>query len=267
MGALALRPAVEEEIKARGISPGYGSPIGAKNATVIIDDSVEAGVNLVAGANEEEYHYLNVNAGRDFNADITADIASAAGGDRCAHCGAALTESRGIEVGNIFQLGTRYSDSMNCTYLDQNGKQQPVYMGSYGIGIGRLFASIVEEYNDDYGIIWPPQIAPFDIHLVDLASDPVRGSEIRACLEKAGYAVLHDERSERAGVKFNDADLIGVPVRITIGEKALAQQCVELKLRWEKDNSLVPLDGLEDTLRTLFDGLTDQFEKTFPLER
>ena len=260
-GALALRPALAEEIVSRGISPGYGSPIGAKNVTVIADDSVEAGVNLVAGANEDEYHYINVNIGRDFSADIIADIASATGGFKCAHCGGELTETRGIEVGNIFQLGTRYSDSMNCTYLDKNGKQQPVFMGSYGIGIGRLFASLVEEYHDEYGIIWPPQVAPYDIHLVDLASDPKHGEEIRTLFENAGFAVLHDERDERAGVKFNDADLIGVPIRVTIGEKALARKNVELKLRWEKEISMVPLDALEERIGAIIGELEEKFSK------
>ncbi len=267
VGALTMRPALPEEIVSRGISPGYGSPIGAKNVTVVIDDSVESGVNLVAGANEDEYHYINVNPGRDFEADITSDIASAADGYKCAQCGAELTENRGIEVGNIFQLGTKYSDSMNCTYLDHTGKQQPVYMGSYGIGIGRLFASIVEEYNDKYGIIWPPQIAPYDIHLVDLASDPKHASDLRTSLENAGLAVLHDDRAERAGVKFNDADLIGIPVRITIGEKALAEKSVELKLRWEKETSMIPLDGLVASIRSIINGLTGQFSENFPLEK
>ncbi len=267
VGALALRPAVEEEMVSRGISPGYGSPIGAKNVIVVVDDSIEAGVNLVAGANEDGYHYIHVNAGRDFAADIKADIASASGGYKCARCGGELTEARGIEVGNIFQLGTRYSDSMKCTYLDKSGKQQPVYMGSYGIGIGRLFASIVEEYHDEYGIIWPPQISPYDIHLVDLATEAKHADEIRISLENAGFEVLFDDRAERAGVKFNDADLIGVPVRITIGEKALAGKCVEVKLRWEKDTSMVPLDGLEKGVRAIASKLIDKFNERFPLER
>jgi prolyl-tRNA synthetase len=263
IGALALRPALPEEIVSKGIAPGYGSPIGAKNVTVVIDESIAKGVNLVAGANEEEYHYINVNSGRDFKADLETDIARAAGGCTCAKCGGVLTETRGIEVANIFQLGTKYSDSMNCTYLDDTGKQQPVYMGSYGIGIGRLLASIVEEYNDKYGIIWPPQVAPYDIHLVDLSPEPEHAKDIQNRLENAGFTVLHDDRTERAGVKFNDADLIGIPVRITIGAKALAEKSVELKLRWEKENSMIPLDGLENSVRSIADGLADQFGERF----
>lgn len=265
-GAFALRPALQEEITARGICPGYGSPIGAKNVTVVIDDSVEAGGNFVAGANEEGYHYLNVNSGRDFKPDIVADIASAAPGFSCAECGGALTEKRGIEVGNIFQLGTKYSESMNCTYLDNDGKRKPVFMGSYGIGIGRLLASVVEEYHDEYGIIWPPRLAPYDVHLVDLASTDEHANRIRESLKRNGIRVLQDDRNERAGVKFNDADLIGIPVRITIGEKALKNNCVELKLRWEKEKSEIPVDGLEENVCAVVSRLDEAFRKRFPLK-
>ncbi|MBN1685764.1 MAG: proline--tRNA ligase [Spirochaetales bacterium] len=262
----AFRPAVEEEITSRGISPGYGSPIGAKNVTVVMDDSLQTAANFVAGANERDYHFLNVNAGRDFEADIVADISFASAGRRCARCGEKLIEKRGIEVGNIFGLGTKYSESMNCTYLDRDGKRKPVYMGSYGIGIGRLLASVVEQYHDDYGIIWPPRLAPFDIHLVDLVSGREQADHVRGRLERAGYRVLHDDRDERAGVKFNDADLIGIPVRITIGEKTLKEGCVELKLRWEKEKSAIPIEELEKRVCALISGLDDTFRKRFPLE-
>lgn len=264
IGAFALRPALNEEITSRGISPGYGSPIGAKDLTIVIDDSVETGVNLVAGANEEEYHYLNVNAGRDFNPDIVADIAVAGGGFPCSGCGGELSEKRGIEVGNIFQLGTKYSESMGCTYLDGTGTSRPVWMGSYGIGIGRLLASIVEEYHDEYGIIWPPQLAPYDIHLVDLTSDGGQSADIRKRLEATGLRVLVDDRDERAGVKFNDADLIGVPVRITVGERALKRNCVEVKLRWEKEMSDVSLQNLESDIQAVVSGLDTAFATRFP---
>jgi prolyl-tRNA synthetase len=152
---------------------------------------------------------------------------------------------------------------MNCTYLDETGKQRPVYMGSYGIGVGRLLASVVEEYHDEYGIVWPPQIAPYDVHLVDLATDPGHAAGIRERLESAGFSVLYDDRDERAGVKFNDADLIGLPIRITVGEKALAEKSVEVKIRWEKDTSMIPIDGLEARVTEIAGQIDEKFSSRY----
>jgi prolyl-tRNA synthetase len=231
-----LWPAREEEIRARGVVPGYGSPIGARETLVVVDDAIPASPNLVAGANEEGYHLRNANYGRDFKADVVADIAAAQEGDACPQCGRPLRACRGVEVGNIFQLGTRYTEAMGGAYLDADGKEKPVVMGSYGIGVGRLLACIAEEHRDDKGLIWPVSVAPFQVHLVSLARD--EGEATGAAAEKLyqelgarGVEVLYDERRETPGVKFNDADLIGVPVRLTVGERSLKKGAVELKLR------------------------------------
>ncbi|HST03730.1 MAG TPA: proline--tRNA ligase, partial [Chloroflexia bacterium] len=169
VGAKALRPAREDEIRAIGAEPGYGSPVGVRGAIVVVDDAVATSPNLVAGANEESYHLLNVNYGRDFQGDIVTDIAAAQEGDACVQCGEGLRLVGGVEVGNIFKLGTFYSEAMGCTFLDSNGTSKPVVMGSYGIGVGRLLACIAEEYNDARGLMWPITVAPFEVQLVSLA--------------------------------------------------------------------------------------------------
>ncbi len=171
--ARSLRPATEDEIIAIGAVPGYASPVGLKGALLVIDDAVPTSPNLVAGANQEGYHLRNVNYPRDYQADIVTDIVSARDGDACPECGQPLQTVRGVEVGNIFQLGTRYSDAMGCTFLDTDGEQKPVVMGSYGIGSGRLMACIAEEHHDEFGLVWPITVAPFQVHLVVLAG---RGS-------------------------------------------------------------------------------------------
>ena len=242
-----LRPAREEEIAAVGAEPGYGSPIGVRDALVVADDSVPASPNLVAGANEAGYHLKNVNCGRDYQPDLVGDIAAAQEGDACPDCGTPLETSRGVEVGNIFQLGTRYSDAMGCTFLDAAGRERPVIMGSYGIGVGRLLACVAEEHHDEQGLIWPLSLAPFQVHLVALAKGP--GQTVEAAeglgerLGAAGVEVLLDDRNENAGVKFNDADLIGLPVRLTVGDRSLKQGLVEMKLRSRADRVDVPLEG------------------------
>lgn len=225
-----LRPATEEEIRDVGATPGYASPIGLKNVTVIVDDAVPASPNLVAGANEAGYHLLNTNIGRDYAATIVADIAAAGDGDACLNCGQPLYTSRGVEVGNIFKLGTRYSAAINATYFDADGAQKPIVMGSYGIGSGRLLACIAEEHHDDKGLIWPITVAPYHVHLVSLGQAEAADRVYEALL-KAGIEVLYDDREESPGVKFNDADLIGIPIRVTVAAKALAKGGVEVKRR------------------------------------
>lgn len=240
--AKALRPAHEEEIRAIGASPGYGSPVGiSADVLIVVDDLVAQSPNLVAGANEDGYHYLNVNYGRDFNASIVTDIVAAEDGYACPECGAALRTSRGVEVGNIFKLGTRYSAAMGATFLDKEGKAQPVIMGSYGIGSGRLLACIAEEYNDEYGLCWPITVAPFQVHLVALRGGFEVAKELYGDLEAAGIEVLFDDRDESPGVKFNDADLIGVPIRLTVGGRSLKKGGVEMKARTAKEVTLLPL--------------------------
>jgi prolyl-tRNA synthetase len=248
--ALGLRPAREEEISACGAVPGYASPIGLGSGVfVVADDSIPATPNLVAGANEAGYHLEGVNYGRDFEAGIVADIAAAGEGRACSECGATLRTSRGVEVGNIFQLGTKYTDAMGCTYLDADGVAQSVVMGSYGIGVGRLLACIAEEHSDENGLIWPLSVAPYQVHLVVLAKNgqgpaAAAAEKIYEELMQADVEVLYDDRSENPGVKFKDADLIGIPLRITVGERSLKEGQVEVKGRAEAEPSGVAVDDV-----------------------
>ena len=246
VGAKEMRPAQDEEILAVGSVPGYGSPVGVKGALVVVDDSVPASANLVAGANEEGYHLRNVNCGRDYEPDIVCDIAAAQEGDACLECGHPLNASRGVEAGNIFQLGTKYTEALGGNFLDAEGKAKPVVMGSYGIGVGRLLACIAEEYNDDDGLIWPISVAPYQVHIVALAKGEgpawEAAEKLYGELQARGVEVLLDDRSENPGVKFNDADLIGIPVRLTVGERSLKKGVIELKVRREEERQEVPVE-------------------------
>ena len=247
--ANALRPAHEEEIMACGMVPGYASPIGAKGDFIcIVDETVAKSNNLVAGANEAGFHYLNTNYGRDYEG-IVADIASARDGFACPVCGKPLKASKGVEIGNIFQLGTRYSESMNCTYQDENGKQVPVVMGSYGIGVGRLLACIAEEYNDESGLKLPVSVAPYQVHLVSLVKETEVADKLYEELQKAGIEVLYDDRKETAGVKFADADLIGIPLRITLGNRSLKEGKVEVKIRETGETTSFLLEDIADEIK------------------
>ena len=249
-GAVEMRPATEDEIRAIGAEPGYGSPIGvAEDTMVIVDERVAASSNLVSGANKVDYHCLNVNVGRDFEADLVADLVAVEAGMPCASCGALLQSARGVEVGNIFKLGTRYSEKLGANYLDENGRARPLVMGSYGIGVGRLLACVIEEHHDDQGIVWPISVAPFHVHIVVLSGNRPKGEleaaeQICRDLEAEKIEVLLDDRDERAGVKFNDADLIGIPIRITVGSRGLARGEVEVKMRNEQERKNVAIDAL-----------------------
>lgn len=244
-----LRPAREEEISAIGAVPGYASPIGLKGALVVVDDLIPGSPNLVAGANEEGYHLKNVNYGRDVTADIVTDLVTAEEGMPCPNCGSPLRASRGVEVGNIFKLGTRYSDSLGCKFLDKDGQSKPVIMGSYGIGSGRLLACVAEQYHDEHGLLWPITIAPYPVHLVALPGAQEQADRVYEELQAGGVEVLYDDREETPGVKFNDADLIGLPLRLTVSERSLKpspeqgrrEGGVEFKLRTSKDRTVVPL--------------------------
>lgn len=257
--AKALRPAHDEEIGTVGAVPGYASPIGLDGVLVVADDVITASANLVAGANEEGFHLLNVNYGRDYEAEIVADIAAAQEGDRCPQCGAQMRMSRGVEVGNIFKLGTEFSSAMGATFVDEDGEARPVIMGSYGIGVGRLLACIVEEYNDENGIVWPISVAPYEVHLVSLRGVEDTAERIHGQLRSAGIEVLFDDRDESAGVKFNDADLIGIPIRLTVGKRGLEEGGVEMKLRQEEERQLVPLNDVvprvQSVRQTLFEAI------------
>ncbi len=240
--AKALRPAQEAEILAVGATPGYASPIGLRDVLVVVDEAVVNSPNLVAGANEVGYHLRNVNYGRDYRADIVADLAAAEEGAGCPNCGELLSASRGVEVGNIFKLGVHFSEALGAYYSDEAGRSRPIVMGSYGIGVGRLIACIAEQHHDDFGLLWPATVAPFDVHLTALRGGFEEAARLYDELRSAGLDVLFDDRDVSPGVKFNDADLIGAPVRLTVGQRSLAQGGVELKLRHEDERTLIAID-------------------------
>lgn len=242
--AKELRPALDEEIKAVGAVPGYASPIGLKDILVVVDDAIPDSPNLVAGANEEGFHMINVNHERDYKTDIVTDIVSAQAGDLCPKCGNPMRESRGVEVGNIFKLGTKYTEALGATFLNKDGRPQPVIMGSYGIGSGRLLACIAEEHNDEHGLIWPITVAPYHVHLIALRGGEEEADKLYAALLAADLEVLYDERDDSPGVKFNDADLIGIPIRLTVSKRSLGDGGVELKLRKADDKEIIALDDI-----------------------
>jgi len=251
--ATALRPATTEEIRAAGMEAGYASPIGAHDTTVVVDDLVARSPNLVAGANRPGYHLRNVNVGRDFGADLTVDIANARAGDPCPACGAALVLRNGIEVGNIFKLGTDFAIPMGVTYLGEDGERHPIVMGSYGIGLGRAVACIVEAHHDDKGIAWPEAVAPYAAHIVTVGAG--KDERVRAEAEglygrlaDAGVEVLYDDRDESPGVKFTDAELLGMPLIVTISPRSLGAGGAEVTVRASGERSVRPIAELEAQL-------------------
>lgn len=250
-----LKPATAEEIKAVGGEPGYASPIGIDRtkALVVVDDLVAASPNLVSGANEAGFHYLNVTVGRDYEPDVDADITSAFPGAPCPQCAGALRLVRGVEVGNIFQLGTRYTEALEATYLDAAGQARPIVMGSYGIGVGRLLACVAEAHHDERGLKLPITVAPYDLYLVRLGrNDPeleAQADGLYAALRATGVEVLYDQRDVSPGVKFADADLLGIPLRATISARSLRSGGIELKRRDREETRIVPLDAAVSAVR------------------
>lgn len=250
LGASELKAATDAELRAAGLVPGYASPVGVAGPRVVADRSVEAARNLVGGANREGYHLLNVNLGRDFEAEV-ADIAAVRQGDACPECGDPLREARGIEMGNIFQLGTGYAEKLGATYLDREGDQQAMIMASYGIGIGRLFACVIERHHDEHGIVFPMSVSPYDVHVVQLgdkAEITQAAAELEDGLQAAGLSVLRDDREESAGVKFNDADLIGTTIRVTVSNRGLKNGEIEIKLRGESEATNAPVEAAVDRI-------------------
>ena len=260
-GARDLRMADEDTIRIAGGCPGFMSPIGIRKGThIVVDETAMRMKNAVSGANEVDFHYKNVNPLRDFKGVIVADIRLVAEGDACPVCtNGHLHISRGIEAGQIFALGTKYSEAMGAYFLDENGKSQPLQMGCYGIGVGRTMAAAIEQNNDEQGIIWPRAIAPFEVVVVavnaKIDEQLAYAEEIYEELRAAGVDALLDDRRERAGVKFNDCDLIGYPVRIAIGPKTIESGSIEVKVR--KTGTLVNfardtyLAGVQEMLQTL----------------
>ncbi len=264
LGGGELRAATDDEIRAAGAEPGYGSPVGlavrqsidGAGVLVVGDRSIQAGANLVAGANRPGFHLTGVNYPRDLSVTLLADVAQVREGDPCPRCGQPLHAESAIELGHCFKLGTRYAERLGATYLDAAGQEHPIVMGSYGIGVGRLMAAVVEEHHDEAGIIWPPSLAPFDIHLVTLAradEDRQPSEDIYQALRAAGLSVLYDDRDERAGVKFNDADLIGCPLRVTISRRSLKAGGAEVKTRWEEQRQVMELERLPQAAAALLD--------------
>ncbi len=244
----------EETKQVLGCEVGFLGPVHVKNVEIIADHAVKAVVNGICGANEENYHFINVNPDRDFEVSRYEDIRFIEEGDPSPDGQGKIVFARGIEVGHIFKLGTRYSEAMNAVYLDENGKTKPMIMGCYGIGVSRLLAAIAEQYNDDKGLVWPENIAPFHIHLIPVNTKDETQLELAeklyALLKNNHYDVLLDDRAERAGVKFADSDLIGLPVRVTVGKKA-SEGIVEVKIRKTGEIIETEADHLLQTLKEI----------------
>ena len=264
-GALALRPAHDEEIEAVGAVPGFASPIGTDRdmSVVIVDELVTRTPNLVLGANEPDHHVLHTNCGRDYEADFVGEIAAAVEGAACPECGEPLRMARGVEVGNIFQLGTKYSEALGAFYAEEDGKERPIVLGSYGIGLGRLLACVAEEHRDDRGLMLPISIAPYHVSLVSLA----RSGDTAAVADRlydelraAGVEVLYDDRDASPGVKLTDADLQGMPLRLLVSERSLKQGGAELKRRAAEDAGLVPLEDAVAGVLAEIDALRAELE-------
>ncbi|WP_196594106.1 proline--tRNA ligase [Pectinatus sottacetonis] len=237
VGAVELRMADEQVILAAGGVPGFMSPIGLnrKKAVVVVDCTVMAMKNTCCGANEVDQHYINADPQRDFGDVLVKDIRLIKEGDPCPHCGAPVKITRGIEIGQVFKLGIKYSQALHAGFLDENGREKPLVMGCYGIGVSRTMAAAIEQSHDDNGIIWPKAIAPYEVVIVPVNAKDSAQMElaeiIYGVMRKNKIDVLLDDRKERAGVKFKDADLIGYPIRITIGPKAVKEDIIEVKVR------------------------------------
>jgi prolyl-tRNA synthetase len=256
LGCLHVDMAGENAIECvTGAARGFSGPVGLTNVRIIADLEVASIVNAATGANKDNFHYINVNPGRDFSIDISADIRMVEAGEPCPKCGKKLKEARGIEVGQVFKLGDKYSKLLGATYLDESGKVKPFIMGCYGIGVTRTMAAAIEQNNDQDGIIWPAAIAPFQAVVIPVNTKDTEQVElaenIYARLTIAGVDTLLDDRAERAGVKFKDADLIGCPLRITVGSKAVSEKQIEIKTRRTGEVNMIPEEKLEDKVREM----------------
>ena len=240
---------------ATGCVGGFTGPVGLHDCKIVVDSELVGMKNLCAGACEVDHHMINVNYGRDYEGDIVTDIKVLKEGDKCPCCGAPVKHTRGIEVGQVFKLGTKYSESMGAYYKDENQQTKPIVMGCYGIGVGRTMQAVVEQHHDDKGIIWPMSVAPYHVIVTIVKMNDEEqvsiAESIYERLQAAGVEVMLDDRKERAGVKFNDADLLGIPIRITVGRDA-AQGSVEYKLRRDADSELIAIDeAVERAIKTV----------------
>lgn len=249
VGVNEVEMAEESMLAEAGTVGGYMGPVGIdpEKTIVVVDSTVMKMHNICCGANKEGYHLLNVNPGRDFTPTYVADIRLIQEGDPCPHCGGKVSKARGIEVGQVFKLYTKYSEAMHATFLDENGKEKPMVMGCYGVGVSRTMAAAIEQNNDKDGMIWPAAIAPYEVLVVPVntkdEASTQKAEEIYAQLQKAGIETVIDDRNERPGVKFKDADLIGYPLRIVVGPKTLAEGKMEIKVRRTGEVQMLPLDG------------------------
>ena len=245
-------PDVIEEIT--GADVGFAGPVGI-NIKIVADNTIKGMRNFISGANRTDYHFMNINPGRDFKVEIFGDIRFIKEGDLCPKCGGELEFKRGIEVGHVFKLGTKYSKALRATYLDKRGKEQYIVMGCYGIGVGRTLAAIIEQNHDEHGIIFPLSVAPFSIYLlpIDLKNPEILNTAegIYKKLRERGFDVLYDDRDVSPGIKFKDADLIGIPIRITLG-RHLREGKIEIRLRRSGETRIIPLNELELTLEKIF---------------
>lgn len=258
VGAKEVALADEETIlKVTGAPVGFAGPVGIRCAKVLADFEIPAVKCGVSGANEKDVHYKDLCYGRDFGPFELADLRNAVAGDMCPECSNPLIAKKGIEVGHLFKLGTKYSVPLGCTYLDDKGESHPMVMGCYGIGITRCVAAVIEQHSDEKGIIWPMSVAPYQCLVVVVNTTDERqsraGEALYAQLKEAGVEVVLDDRDERPGVKFNDADLIGIPIRVTIGQKGLDKGCVELKMRRDSQAVLIPVEDAAKQIRAIVD--------------
>ncbi len=241
------------------VTVGFVGPVGLSGVRALFDEELKGKKGLICGANRLDYHYRGVEEGRDFKAEPLVDIALATDGDRCVVCGSELIVTRGIEIGHIFKLGEKYSKPLNALFTDADGSLKPIVMGTYGIGTSRMLATIVEQHHDEKGIKWPKAIAPVDVEVITLNPDReeqlIAGREIYENMIKAGFSVLLDERELSAGVKFNDADLIGIPVQVIIGRKTSEQRTIDLKVRYTGERFEFPADGIEEKIIKVFNDI------------
>ena len=255
LGGSEVRLASAEEVQRAGLVAGSASAVGLSGVRTVADDSIHVGSNFVVGANKPDYHLRNANHPRDFQADVIADIALAQVGYACPRCESILVARRGIEVGHVFKMGTRYSEVMGASFPDQDGAHHPIIMGCYGIGVGRLLAAAVEQNHDDKGMVFPAAIAPYQVWLMALNVEREEVAQAAEALyqrlNEEGVQVLYDDRQESAGVKFNDADLLGFPVRVVVSPRNLKQNVVEIKLRSDSDAATAPQEQAVDRIKQL----------------
>jgi prolyl-tRNA synthetase len=254
LGSYRLQLATDEEVRNVGLIPGFASPVGLSEIKIVADDSITKGQNFIAGANKPDFHLKNVNYPRDFRVDLISDIALASAGQGCPCCGKKLNSQQGIELGHVFKLGTIFSESLSASFLDSQGKQRAILMGCYGLGVDRMVAAVIEQNHDGKGIIWPHSISPYQVYLCALGMD---NPEVRkeseglySDLLRKGAEVLFDDRLEPPGVKFNDADLLGIPLRVTVSPRTLKTKSAEIKRRTSKDSLLVLLPRVAEEVET-----------------